>query len=70
MRAVFFVSSIGDANLALDTIKSLENSGHQIALISLTEAVDKHIKTFSSSALIHKRADPTSYRNFATSSLC
>lgn len=56
MKVAFFISSIGDTDLALGTIKTLEEKGHKALLISLTKAAEQRIANFNSSALIDKKS--------------
>lgn len=55
MRVAFFVSSIGDTDLALYTIKSMEQKGqYETLLISLTKTAEQRIRGFQSSSLTVK----------------
>lgn len=59
MKVAFFVSSIGDTDLALNTIQSLEQKGsHETLLISLTKAAQLRIENFQSSSLVTKKSLP------------
>ena len=55
MKVAFFVSSVGDTDLALSTIKSMESKGeNQALLIALTAAAQQRTESFSSSSLVDK----------------
>jgi hypothetical protein len=54
MKIAFFTSSVGDTDLALGTVKSLENKGHEIILISLTKTAQQRMENFQSSAVVQK----------------
>ena len=55
MRIAFFVSSIGDTDLALSTIKSMEHRGQNATLlIALTEIAEQRINNFQSSSIVLK----------------
>lgn len=59
MKVAFFVSSVGDTDLALRTIKSMENKGeNQALLISLTKAAQRHVESYSSTLLVDKKTLP------------
>lgn len=59
MNIVFFVSSVGDADLALSTIKSMESKAeNQALLISLTKAAQQRVESFSSKLLVDKKTLP------------
>jgi hypothetical protein len=56
MKVAFFVSSIGDTDLALSTIKSMENNGgYEAILISLTKVAQQRVENFQSKALVAKK---------------
>lgn len=49
MKIAFLLSSIGDIDLALKTIKSLEHEmGYEIAIISLTKIAQQRVESFQS----------------------
>ncbi len=54
MKIIFFISSIGDTDLALSTIRSLEKDKHEAILFSLTETASGRIASFESSAALEK----------------
>ena len=54
MKIAFFTSSIGDTDLALGTVKSLENKGHEIILISLTKTAQQRMESFHSFSVKQK----------------
>ncbi|MBA2657649.1 MAG: hypothetical protein H0U70_11830 [Tatlockia sp.] len=55
MKIAFFVSSIGDTDLALKTINALEHDVRQkTVLISLTKAAEQRVDSFQSSSLVNK----------------
>ena len=57
MKIAFFVSSIGDTDLALETIKSLEKKGeHEALLISLTKAAQQRVENVHSASLVGKHS--------------
>lgn len=58
VKIAFFVSSIGDTDLALGTIRSLEKKGHEALLISLTKAAQARVASFDSPAIIDKKSLP------------
>jgi hypothetical protein len=59
MKVAFFVSSVGDTDLALSTIKSMENKGeNQVLLISLTKTAQQRVESFSSTLPVDKRTLP------------
>lgn len=59
MKVVFVVSSIGDTDLALSTIKSMESKGaNQVLLIALTKTAQQRVGRFSSTLLIDKKTLP------------
>lgn len=59
MKIAFFVSSLGDTDLALKTIKSIEQKGsHETILISLTQTAQLRIDNFQSSSLVTKISLP------------
>lgn len=59
MKVAFFVSSVGDTDLALSTIKSMESKGeNQALLISLTKAAQQRVESFSSTLLVDKKTLP------------
>jgi hypothetical protein len=59
MKVAFFVSSVGDTDLALSTIKSMESKGeNQAVLISLTKAAQQRVEHFSSTLLVEKKTLP------------
>jgi len=57
MRIAFFLSSIGDTDLALRTIESM-NGDHQVFIIALTNVAQQRIENFSSPLLHSKRSLP------------
>lgn len=59
MKVAFFVSSLGDTDLALSTIKSMESKAeNQVCLISLTKAAQQRVEGFSSTLLVDKKTLP------------
>lgn len=59
MKVAFFVSSVGDTDLALSTIKSMESKGeNQALLISLTKAAQQRVESFNSTLLVDKKTLP------------
>lgn len=59
MKIVFFVSSVGDTDLALKTIQAIEHNGqHETVIISLTKSAQQRVEAFQSSSLIAKIALP------------
>ncbi|KTD55769.1 hypothetical protein Lsan_3321 [Legionella santicrucis] len=59
MKIAFIVSSIGDTDLALNTIKSMEqNSLHKSTLISLTKTAQQRIDGFKLSSHVDKKSLP------------
>lgn len=55
MKIAFFISSVGDTDLALKTISALEHDvQYQTALISLTKAAQQRIDSFKSPSLVTK----------------
>ena len=59
MKVAFFVSSVGDTDLALSTIKSMESKGeNQALIIALTKAAQQRTESFSSSSLVDKTTLP------------
>ena len=57
MRIAFFLSSIGDTDLALRTIESMEGE-HQVSIIALTKVAQQRIENFSSPLLHSKKSLP------------
>lgn len=59
MKIAFIVSSIGDTDLALNTIKSMEQKGlHKSILISLTKTAQQRIDGFQLSPHVDKKSLP------------
>ena len=59
MKIAFFVSSVGDTDLALKTIQAIEHNGqHETVIISLTKSAQQRVESFQSSSLIAKIALP------------
>ena len=59
MVVAFFVSSVGDTDLALGTIKAMESkSVDKVLLISLTKAAQQRVGGFESTLLIDKKTLP------------
>ncbi|ARG98025.1 hypothetical protein [Legionella micdadei] len=60
MKIAFLVSSVGDANLALATIESMEkrNSEHKAILVALTKPAKNAIEKFQSLSVIEKKSLP------------
>jgi len=57
MKIGFFISSIGDTDLALATIKSIEQKGeHEVLLISLTKTAQQRVENFHSTSLVGKNS--------------
>ncbi len=56
MKIAFFVSSIGDTDLALGTIRALENKGHTALLIPVTGVAQARVAGFESPAIIDKKS--------------
>jgi hypothetical protein len=56
VKIAFFVSSIGDTDLALGTIRSLEKRGHEVLLVSLTKTAQTRTASFESPAIIDKKS--------------
>ncbi|MBA2711301.1 MAG: hypothetical protein H0U57_12000 [Tatlockia sp.] len=55
MKISFFVSSLGDSDLALKNIQSLNLNGqHETVIISLTKAAQQRVESVQSSSLITK----------------
>lgn len=55
MKVAFFVSSLGDTDLALDTIRSIEQRGIcEMVLISLTQAAERHVNKAQLSSSVIK----------------
>ncbi|KTD22695.1 Uncharacterised protein [Legionella lansingensis] len=60
MRIAFFISSVGDSDLALKTIKSLEHKGdnHETFIISLTKTAQQRVEVFQSPSTVIKTTLP------------
>lgn len=59
MKVAFFVSSVGDTDLALSTIKAMERQGeNQALLISLTKVAQQRVESFCSTSLVDKKTLP------------
>lgn len=57
MKIAFFISSIGDTDLASGIIKSMEkNVGQEAILISLTKTAQQRVEPFQSTALVAKHS--------------
>jgi hypothetical protein len=55
MKIAFFVSSVGDTDLALKTINALESKGQQkTVIISLTKVAQQRVESFQSTTLVNK----------------
>lgn len=56
MKIAFFLSSIGDTDLALATIKSIEKKAdHQVLVVALTKAAQQRVDLFQSPVLFEKK---------------
>lgn len=57
MKVAFFVSSIGDTDLALNTIKSMEQKGSdEMLLVAVTKTAEQRICNFQSSSFVLKNS--------------
>lgn len=57
MNVAFFVSSIGDTDLALKTIESMESKGtSEMLLIAVTKTAEQRISNFQSSSFVVKNS--------------
>ncbi|KTD50850.1 hypothetical protein [Legionella quateirensis] len=55
MKVAFFISSVGDTDLALKTIKAMEQkSACETVLVSLTKTADERVNKFESPSLLKK----------------
>ncbi|MBL7479267.1 hypothetical protein [Legionella bononiensis] len=55
MKVAFFISSAGDTDLALKTIKAMELKNEcKTVLVSLTKTADERVNTFESTSLLQK----------------
>ena len=55
MNVAFFISSVGDTDLALKTIKAMEQKTEcKTVLVSLTKTADDRVSTFESTSLLQK----------------